>query len=190
MSAREPSDADLARQAARGNDRAFAALVRRHQDSLYRLLRRYLGTPEAAQEATHEAFVAAWGALTRYDPARPFGAWLRSIAINKARDHGRRSKIRRLLFKAPSREDAPAWPDPAPLADEAIAERERLAALDKAIAELPEGLKGPLLLTVFEGLSHKEAGEVLGLTAKGVETRVYRARRLLSERLGGFEDEA
>jgi RNA polymerase sigma-70 factor (ECF subfamily) len=184
MSAREPSDAHLARLAAQGDDRAFGILVRRHQDGLFRLLRRYLGTADAAQEAAHEAFVAAWSALKRYDPERPFGAWLRTIAINKARDYGRRLKLRRRLFGGPLPEDsASAWRDPAPAADEALAERERLDALDRAIARLPQGLKEPLLLTAFEGLSHKEAADALGLSPKAVENRVYRARKLLGEAL-------
>lgn len=192
MSGGEPTDADLARLAAQGDDRAFAILMRRHYDGVYRLLRRYLGTAHDAEEATHEAFVAAWSALKRYDPARPFSAWLRTIAINKARDQGRRLRVRRLLLGAPLREDdsTPAWRDPTPLADEAIAERERLQALDRAIVELPPGLKAPLLLTAFEGLSHATAGEILGLSAKGVETRVYRARKRLAERLGLTDEQA
>lgn len=52
-----------------------------------------------------------------------------------------------------------------------------LAVLDRAIAALPRALKEPLILTVFEGLTHAEAGSTLGITTKAVETRVYRARR-------------
>lgn len=179
------ADPELARLAAAGDDRAFAELVRRHQGSLFALLRRYLGSADEAQEATHEAFVAAWSALGRYDPGRPFGAWLRTIAINKARDRGRRIAVRRMLFGEPTRTDAaaPQWRDPAQPADEALIERERLAALERAIAELPRNLKEPLLLTALEGLSHKQAGDILGLSPKSIETRVYRARKVLAARL-------
>ena len=59
----------------------------------------------------------------------------------------------------------------------------RLAALDAAISALPAQLKEPLLLTVFEEMSQAEAGAVLGISAKAVETRVYRARKLLAEAL-------
>lgn len=180
-----PPDSELARQAAGGDDRAFAELVRRHQDDLFRLLKRYLGDPDEAREAAHEAFVAAWGALKRYDPARPFGAWLRTIGVNKARDRGRRMAVRRALFREadPATTEGPAWRASEPAADEAIIETERLRTLERAIARLPDQLKAPLLLTVFEGLSQKEAGETLGVSAKTVETRVYRARKLLADRL-------
>lgn len=179
------TDPELARLAADGDDRAFAELVRRHQEPLFRLMRRYLGSADEAQEAAHEAFVAAWGALRRYDPGRPFGGWLRTIAINKARDRGRRIAVRRLLFGQPLQGETaePMWRDPAPLSDDALIEREMLATLDRAIAQLPRNLKEPLLLTVFEGLSHKEAADALGLSAKSIETRVYRARKRLAEQL-------
>lgn len=179
------TDPELARLAAGGDDRAFAELVRRHQEPLLRLMRRYLGNADEAHEAAHEAFLAAWGALRRYDPERPFGAWLRSIAINKARDRGRRIVVRRLLFgeSMQTQTDEPTWRDPAPLSDEALIERERLASLDRAITQLPRNLKEPLLLTAIEGLSHREAGDVLGLSAKSIETRVYRARKRLAEQL-------
>lgn len=179
------ADAVLASRAAQGDERAFAVLVRRHKEPLYRLLRRYTGDPEEAYEAAHEAFIAAWAALSRYDPQRPFLAWLRAIAINKARDRGRRTAFRRLLFGVRSLEDSSALerPDPAALPDEAAIGRENLALLDRAIAGLPAALKEALLLTAFEGWSHREAGEILGVSARTIETRAYRARKILARTL-------
>lgn len=179
------SDNELARRAAAGDERAFSDLVRRHKDGLYRLLRRYTGDPEDAYEAAHEAFIAAWNALGRYDPDRPFGAWLRVIAINKARDRGRRALVRRILFGARPLEESEAMEtaDPAKGADQTLIARQRTQALDRAIAALPPQLKAPLLLTAFDGFSQQEAGEILAVSAKTIETRVYRARKLLAERL-------
>ena len=183
--ASERSDAELAKAAATGDERAYAVLVGRHKDSLYRLLRRYLGDADEGQEAAHEAFIAAWSALARYDPQRPFGAWLRTIAINKARDRGRRIAVRRMIFGSRSSEDgeAQARPDPAAAADQAMMERDRVAELDRAISRLPAALRAPLILTAIEGRSQQEAGEILGITAKSVETRVYRARKILAQSL-------
>ena len=180
----EASDNELARRAAAGDDGAFSELVRRHKDGLYRLLRRYTGDPEDAYEAAHEAFIAAWAALHRYDPTRPFGAWLRVIAINKARDRGRRALVRRLLFGSRSLEESEAMDaaDPAASPDQALIVRQRTHALDRAIAALPPQLKAPLLLTAFDGFSQQEAGDILGVSAKTIETRIYRARKLLAER--------
>jgi RNA polymerase sigma factor (sigma-70 family) len=181
----ERSDADLAQLAARGDERAFAELVGRHKDSLYRLLRRYLGDPDEAYEASHEAFIAAWSALGRYDPSRPFGAWLRTIAINKARDRGRRMAVRRFFFGAQTRDESRTAeiPDPSSSVEAGLVERGRLVELDRAIANLPAKLKEALLLTAINGRTQQEAGEILGVTAKTVETRVYRARKLLAQTL-------
>lgn len=181
----EASDSTLARSAAAGDDRAFAVLVRRHKDGLYRLLRRYTGDADEAYEAVHEAFIAAWSALKRYDPQRPFGAWLRTIAINKARDRGRRMVVRRVIFGSGGLDDTEALsaPDPSPGAEAGVLEDEQAMRLDRAVARLPTALKEPLLLTAFEGLSQQDAAQILGVSIKTIETRVYRARRLLAEQL-------
>ena len=181
----ERSDAELATAAATGNELAFALLVTRHKDSLYRLLRSYLGNADEAYEAAQEAFIAAWSAMARYDPERSFGAWLRTIAINKARDRGRRIAVRRLIFGFQSFEESEAQvhPDPATSADDAMVDRERTVELDRAISGLPATLRAPLILTAIEGCSQQEAGKILGITVKSVETRVSRARKILAQTL-------
>jgi RNA polymerase sigma-70 factor (ECF subfamily) len=180
----EASDAALAHLAAAGDDQAFARLVRRHKDGIYRLLRRYTADPDEAYEAVQEAFIAAWKALGRYDADRPFLTWLQTIAINKARDRGRRMAVRRMVFGGAGLEgEAMAAADPREAADQAVIDRQLARRLDKAIGQLPGALKEALLLTAFEGYSHVQAGHMLGVSAKTVETRAYRARKLLAQRL-------
>jgi len=84
----EDEDGALARRAARGDERAFSTLMRRHKGALHAFARRHVGDSEAAHEVVQESFVAAWKALDRYDPTRPFGAWMRAIVLNKCRDRG------------------------------------------------------------------------------------------------------
>ena len=180
-----PADAVLASRAAAGDERAFAMLVHRHKEPVYRLLRRYTGDADEAYEAAHEAFIAAWAALGRYDPKRPFVAWLRTIAINKARDRSRRTAFRRLLFGSQALEEsgALAYPDATLAADEVVMMHEDMEALDRAISRLPAALKEALLLTAFDGWSQQEAGAILGVSVKTIETRTYRARKILAETL-------
>ena len=180
----EASDAALAHLAATGDDRAFERLVRRHKDGIYRLLRRYTADPDEAYEAVQEAFIAAWKALDRYDPDRPFLTWLQTIAINKVRDRGRRTAVRRLFFGAAGLDgEAMAAVDSGDAADQAVIDQQLARRLDLAIGQLPAALKEALLLTAFEGYSHEEAGGMLGVSAKTIETRAYRARKLLAQRL-------
>ena len=86
----EAPDDQLAASAVAGDERAFARLIARHKDGLYRFIRRYTGDPDEAYDLLQETFAAAWMALKRYDAARSFPTWLRSIALNKCRDWSRR----------------------------------------------------------------------------------------------------
>jgi len=156
----------------------------RHKHWVYRFVRRYVGDADEAYDVTQDAFVAAMANLHRYDPSRPFDAWLRRISLNKCRDRARREAVRRafgLSRRGPDETEQVA--DSAAGADQALAAGAALTALDQAIAALPASLKEPLVLTALEGLSQKEAGVVLGLSAKAVEVRVYRAKRQLAEML-------
>lgn len=177
----EPSDASLAIAARQGDHAAFGAIMRRHKGWLYRFIRRYVADRDDAYDLLQESFVSAWSALSRFDPNRPFEAWLRRIALNKCRDRARRNAVRRAaltllgLGKAREREE-----DSTPAPDSAAASDQALRRLEEAIAALPRQLKEPLVLTMLEGLSHKDAGELLGINAKAVETRVYRAKRRLA----------
>jgi RNA polymerase sigma-70 factor (ECF subfamily) len=177
-------DAELVRRARAGEQRAFSLLMGRHKHWVWRFVRRYVGDADEAYDVTQDAFVAAMSNLHRYDADRPFEAWLRRIALNKCRDRARREAVRRafgLSRRGPEETEQVA--DAAPGADRALAAGAATKALELAIAALPASLKAPLVLTALEGLSQKEAGEALGLSAKAVEVRVYRAKRQLAELL-------
>jgi RNA polymerase sigma-70 factor (ECF subfamily) len=182
----ERSDAALIAAVRAGDERAFTQLMRRHKQELYRFVRAYSGDASEAFDLVQESFVAAWSALSRYDPQRPFGIWLKRIALNKCRDWRRRRAVRHFFYRA---EDINkpgveiAQPPPA------SGDREtEWARLDKAIAALPGSLKAPLLLSLTDTTSYREIGDALGLTAKAVEVRIYRAKRMLAETLGAGPD--
>lgn len=179
-------DHELAASAVAGDERAFAWLMRRHKDGLYRFIRRYTGDADEAYDLLQETFTAAWAALKRYDAGRSFPTWLRRIALNKCRDWSRRRVVRRwLTWSEPL--DSPVGlnlPDTGLSPEASAVARQRLARLDQAVADLPPGLKEPLILTALEEMSQEEAGRILGLTAKAVELRVYRARLALAAALG------
>jgi RNA polymerase sigma factor (sigma-70 family) len=177
-------DASLAVAARQGDQAAFAALMRRHKGWLYQFIRRYVADRDDAYDVLQESFVSAWGALSRFDPERPFEAWLRRIALNKCRDRARRNSVRRAALRVFGFEVADSSAESAaPLADSAAAADHALRRLETAIAKLPRQLKEPLVLTMLEGLSHKDAGVLLGINAKAIETRVYRAKRQLASML-------
>ena len=183
MSGGERDDAALAARALSGDDRAFAALISRHKEWLYRFIRRYVGDAEEAYDLLQETFVSAWSALRRYDADRPLSAWLRRIALNKCRDWNRRRLVRGFFYFAESLDKRAEQNVAVEVGDDDAAEIE-MKRLDRAIAALPTALKEPLLLTVFEGLSQRDASEALGISPKAVETRIRRARAALTRLMG------
>jgi RNA polymerase sigma-70 factor (ECF subfamily) len=188
--AEAPSDEALAARAQRGDQPAFGSLVNRHKHFLYRVVRRYVGNADDAYDVVQDTFISAWEALSRYDPGRPFVAWLRTIALNKCRDFGRRRKFRWLMLQAFAAEPVAV---PGSRAQDLHREQEsrendRLRQLDQAIAALPAFYKEPLILTTVGGLSQSEAATALKTTPKAIEMRLRRARRRLAETLGEPQD--
>lgn len=180
------SDGDLAVRAQQGDKLAFESLVHRHKSSLFRFVRRSTGNDDDAYDVVQDSFVSAWLALHRFDQRKSFAVWLRAIALNKCRDHGRRKSVRQrfLRFLLPRDGEISAGDDHALEQDQERLETVRLAALDRAIADLPAFYKEPLLLTTVSGLSQQQAAEQLKTTTKAVEMRVRRAKKKLTEALG------
>lgn len=185
MTGAEDADLALVARARDGEDRAFAELLRRHKPGIYGFVRRYVSDADAAVDVVQDTFVAAWRALARYDARRPFPVWLRAIALNKCRDRARRIAVRRFILgeKDEQSAEALAQPDPQPYGEAKLIPAERRAVFQKAIDQLPPKLKEPLLLTYFDDLTQQETADLLGVTVKTVETRLYRARQRLAELL-------
>jgi len=176
---------DLPARAAAGDRAAFSDLMRQTKAALFRFIRRYVGDEQDAHDLLQESYAAAWLSLWRYDPSRPFEAWLRTIALNKCRDWSRRRFVRRLVRGTTdlSSPEALSVPDGTERADEQIERAGKLARLNEEINLLAPHLKAPLLLTAIEGRSQSDAAEILGISIKAVETRIARARRRLFDAL-------
>ena len=179
----ERTDGELVDLCLAGNRQAFAEIVRRHKVQIYRIVVRLVGDEDEALDILQEAFVSAHAALRRYDKARPMRAWLTRIAINKARDWRRRRIVRRLIWAILPIEHAADTPDDTPSPEIAASDRQELARVAGAIGQLPANLREVLILRTLEGQSQAEAAEILGISEKAIETRLYRARRTLTERL-------
>lgn len=177
-----PGDSELAERARSGDQAAFAELMGRHKHALHRYVRRYISASDDAFDIVQESFVSAWLAMDRYDSSRSFAVWLRRIALNKCRDLVRKRRAYAALMGAFGfTVDAAHVPDAAERAADRGADADAVSRLRKAIDSLPPSLRDPLILTALEGLSHKQAGEILSLNAKAVEVRVYRAKQRLAK---------
>lgn len=184
---REPadrSDNELVALSLAGEDRAFAEIVRRHRDVLFRIAVASLGNADDALDAVQDIFVAAHTALQRFDGTRPLRPWLMAIALNRCRDIARRRRVRRLLtFALPIDDNVERIAQDIPDAETTTADREELARTVKAIANLPAALREPLILHTVSGHSQTETASLLKISEKAVETRLRRARQQLRSAL-------
>ena len=168
-----------------GQDQALNVLMDRHRKGLFHFVRRHIPNEADALELTAEVFVRAYFRIGRFEPTAKFVTWLYQIALNLCRDHSKSRAYRVSLHTVSADAPAEEGGDQSPLLAternplEQIERREELNALEKAIHELPQDLKEPLILTALEGYSQAAAAELLGLSEKAVGMKVYRARKLL-----------
>ena len=156
-------------QAARAGDvDAFAALVRRHQDAVYRVALRVLGSRSDAEDAAQDTFVQAWRGLERFRGDSAVSTWLYRIVTNRCLNLlAARRPTEPLHWDAPSVDD-----DPAHVAEQ----RERFTAVTAAVGSLPAEQRVALVLREVEGLSYDEIADVLELSLPAVKGRIHRAR--------------
>lgn len=178
------SDAELAALALAGRQDAYRELLARHREPVFRIIRAATGDPHEALDITQDTFVAAFAALTGYDRERPFSVWLKQIALNKCRDWARRRRVRSFFTRAAPLEDAFEVFDDAVPVDVQAADRAELAQVTAAMTRLPVRLREVLVLRTIDGMSQAEAAELLSVSEKTVETRLYRARAKLKALLG------
>jgi RNA polymerase sigma factor (sigma-70 family) len=177
------SDGELAALALSGRQAAYTALLGRYREPVFRVVRATIGDDDDAVDVTQEAFVSAFAALKTYDSERPFKTWISRIAINKCRDWARRRAVRRFFSFALPIEAAANVADDTFTADQQISDRAEITRVLAAIAMLPQAIREPLVLRTIEGMTQAEAAQVLSISEKAVETRLYRARAKLTELL-------
>jgi RNA polymerase sigma-70 factor (ECF subfamily) len=172
-----------------GEDQALNTLMERHRDALFRFVLRNVRNEEDALELTTETFVRAYFNIDKFRPAAKFTTWLYQIALNLCRDHLRsrayQYSLKTVSIDSPAQEggDADLLPTREQAPDQKADRLEEIGALDRAISELPEDLKNALIWTVLEARPQAEIAEILGISPKAVEVRVYRARKQLLEKM-------
>ena len=162
----DSSDADALARAAHGGDLdAFEGLVRRYQRRVYALAYQHLHDPDEAQDLAQEVFVRLYRNLERYDPNRPFEPWFWRLAANVAATYRRQRPAS--AVELPDVAAAPSG-----MSDDAL-------PLARALADLSDELRLPVLLHYYLDLPLEEIAAAMGLTLSAVKSRLHRARGLL-----------
>lgn len=166
---------------ANGDRDAARHLTGRLLPRAYRHASRVLGNPSEAEDVAQEAMLRLWRAASDWRPdgrAAP-GTWLHRVVANLCVDRLRRAG--RMTGLEPDAE----IPDGQPDGEARLMQADRMAALDAALATLPERQRQAVVLRHIEGLSNPEIAEILGLSVEAVESLGSRGKRGLRAALEG-----
>lgn len=173
------TDRDLVRRAGRGDQEAFAELVRKYENQIFSLARRMCTDPDDAADVAQEAFLAAWKGLPNFRQEAEFSTWLYRLATNAAIDHLRKAKKQRgdlsLDDEALSLDTADSGPTP----HQAAESRELRRAVSQAMDQLSDDHRQVLVLREVRQLSYEEIARALDMDLGTVKSRISRARNSL-----------
>jgi RNA polymerase sigma-70 factor (ECF subfamily) len=171
-------DGALLERFAHGDREAFELLFRRFEHDVFRWALRLVRDPATAEDVVVEAFWRAYRARARFDPSRSFGAWIRRIATNVARDHLRAARARGGY--------ATGYPPQAQAVNPASGDEGLHELVGVALGRLPPKLRVVATLALVEELPHAEIAEALDVPIGTVKSRLFRAVRALKKELASL----
>ena len=179
-------DVELLGRIRAGDERACAAMVRRHGGRMLAVARRFLRTDEDSADAVQDAFLSAFRSLERFKRNSALGTWLHRIVVNvclmrlRARSRSREVRIDDLL---PTFDETGHHSHPVrPWEDDALARLTRAetrAQVRACIDRLPDPYREVLVLRDIEELDTEQTAQQLGINPGAVKTRLHRARQAL-----------
>jgi RNA polymerase sigma-70 factor (ECF subfamily) len=173
--ATQSPERELIHRAQAGDVTAFEALAGAHADRLYAVVLRLVGDRVEAEDVVQETLLRAWRGLGRFRGRSMFSTWLYRIAVNEA--SRALQKRGRAGASVPVDDGATQLPAPPHEGPARQAEHEELReALDVAIAELSPQYRTALVLRDIEGLSTREAAEIVGIGEAAFKSRLHQAR--------------
>lgn len=170
-------EANVVALARRGDQAAWAELVRLHQEAVFRLAYLHLGDAAEAQDAAQDCFVRAYKHLGRFDAQRPLRPWLLRIVSNLARNRQRSASRYWAALQRAARQQPQAAEGPQAGSEAAQQAHE----VWSAVRTLPARLQSVIYLRYFMQLSVEETAETLGQATGTVKSQTHRALQKLHE---------
>ncbi len=168
---------------AKGDRKAFEAIVDRYQKAIFNVAYRMVNDYEDAMDITQLSFIKAYENLDKYDPSRKFFSWLYRITINEAINYITKNKRHSRLSYDPSLANEPRSHGVSP--EEHLSQSETDALLQGSLMQLKFDYRVVLILRHFMSFSYREIGEIVELPEKTVKSRLYTGRQLLKDILVG-----
>lgn len=178
-----------------GDRAALAGLVEKYRRPLVRFLYRMMHDAAIAEELAQEVFLRVYRARDRYRPSAKFSTWLFKIATNLALNSLRDGRLRQAVelpaafaatgerLNESARGALRGEADTRPTAEQQMVEAERVAAIRRAIAELPEKQRLAVVLHKYEELDYAAIAEILGCSESALKSLLFRAYETLRVRL-------
>ena len=170
------TDHDLILRACRGDADAYGELVTRHQMSVFNVCYRILHIRNDAEDLAQETFIRAYDHLHTFDLEREFSPWIRRVAANLCLNHLESQKP---LAKIDEERDEDKTQSPG----EQVEVKERSEQIRAALACLPPHYRVVVELRHYQDLSYDEIAQELNLPISDVKSHLFRARKLLAEKL-------
>lgn len=169
---------DLALLARQGDREAFAEIVRRHQQAVFNAAYRVLGNARDAEDASQETFIRAFQFFDKFDADRPLAPWLKRIAVNVCLN-----RLERIKPASSLDDEAARAPDPGPGPEALTINHGRDQRIRSELNRLPARYRIVIELRHFQELSYEEIAKELKRPLSGVKSDLFRARKILAERL-------
>jgi len=170
----------------KGYTSAFETIIQRYQSLVCAITFSATANLDKSEELAHEAFIRAWTNLAQLQDMARFRAWLCAIARNVVRNHIR-DKKRDVVGRAASLDRMVDVSSGQSEPVEAVIDKEQQAVIRRALEEIPDSYREPMILFYREQKSLKQVAEQLGLAAR---TRVSRGRKLLREQVAAMVEDA
>ncbi|MFC1660731.1 RNA polymerase sigma factor [Gemmatimonadota bacterium] len=174
------TDEELVVRAKEGDLRAMDELVSRHHAMVFRVCLGILRDEDAAADSSQDAFLKAFRALAGFRGEASFRTWLLTIAANEARG------VLRKRSRRAEQELEAAGPvvSPASNPEESLEAGEDAARVRKLLERLPEKQRLAVTLRIFDGLSFREVGELIGSSEGAARVNYHHGIRRLRELMG------
>jgi RNA polymerase sigma-70 factor, ECF subfamily len=175
--------ASIERSRIESRDALLEALVREHSRLVYRIAYSVLRCHQDAEDATQETFMRVLRYGSKLADVEDSKTWLARIAWRVAVDRSkRRGRTREVALDDPEKPVAEVA-SVANSVDETVQGAQIGTVLEKLIAAMPSKLRAPLILSTIQEMSPRQVAGTLGINEAAVRSRVFRARKILKEKL-------
>ncbi len=182
MTDRADLDIQLIDRYLSGDIEAFNELMAAHEDRVFAVSLRMLRNREMALDATQDTFLTVFRKVDRYKAKAAFSTWLYRVAVNTCYDHLRRQK-RKHADALPENHDITD-----PSTDDLLRAVEIRSDIEEALSNLSPEFRAAVILVDLQGLSLEQASDTLEVPTGTIKSRLFRARKQLSQRLGNLHD--